>query len=261
MDDLLDTCEEAAQAGDRALRNWRHRFTAREKAPADLVTDADLASQAAVRAVISARFPDDLFVGEEQDSHLDGRNSSRRTWLVDPLDGTTNYVHGFPAFAVSVAVSQRSELLAGVVQDPCLGECFRASAGGGAWLGSERLETSGAEAVQDALVGASLPHRVHADSPDLADLVSVVQVCQGLRRTGSAALNLAYVAAGRLDAYWANQINPWDVAAGVLLVREAGGVVTGIDGSEFDVWNPHFLATAGPKLHAAMLPLVGRARR
>jgi myo-inositol-1(or 4)-monophosphatase len=258
MGQLLEICEKAALAGVAELRAWEARFQTREKAPSDLVTDADLASQVAIRNVIGHHFPDDLFVGEEQDAHRKPSDASRRTWIVDPLDGTANYVHGFPAYAVSIAVVQGDELLAGVIYDPTRDESFRAEAGQGAWLGSKRLSTSGVQAVGDALVAVSLPHRVSRDSPDVANLVSVVPHCQGLRRSGSAAINLAYVAASRLDAFWASQINPWDVAAGILLVREAGGTVSGIDGRDFELWDPHFLASAGADLHADLLRLLKR---
>ncbi len=253
MKDLLKTCEEAARAGAQELLSWRGRFDAREKAPADLVTDADVASQAAVRAEIATNFPSHLFLGEENTTKLDALESDEHVWLVDPLDGTTNYVHGYPCYAVSVAVAHHRELLAGVIYDPVGDECFAAERGRGATCNGNAIHTSEVENVGAALVAVSLPPRVQRDSPDLADFVDVVQVCQAVRRSGSAALNLAYVACGRLDGFWATHIHPWDVAAGVLLIREAGGIVTGRDGAVFDLWNPHFVSAAGPKLHHDLL--------
>ncbi|MCI0334160.1 MAG: inositol monophosphatase [Planctomycetes bacterium] len=274
---LLETCEAAARAGGRELMAWRGRFGAREKGVTDFVTDADLASQAAVRRVIAARFPDHGFIGEEQEhsarsgqAHFASRTAQNEPipgradqlcWIVDPLDGTTNYVHGYPHFAVSVAVARGSELLAGVVYDPVADKCFMATAGGGAWCDRARLKTSAARNVGEALVAVSLPARVERDAPDLLDFIEATQVCQGVRRSGSAALNLAYVAGGALDAFWASHIHPWDVAAGVLLVREAGGVVSARDGSEFDLWNPHFLAAAGRELHGGLLSALTAYRR
>ncbi len=258
MSELLETCEIAARAGASELLAWRGRFQAREKAPADLVTDADLASQAAIRAEIAARFPHHLFVGEEKTSQVEVGDDDY-VWLVDPLDGTTNYIHGYPCYAVSVAVAHGSELLAGVIYDPLADEIFVAEKGFGAFCNGTRLETSGVTSVGEALVAVSLPPRVGPDAPDLADFVRVVQVSQAVRRSGSAALNLAYVAHGRLDGFWATKIQPWDVAAGVLLVREAGGVVTGRGGGEFNIWSPHFVSAAGPELHGDLLRVLGPA--
>ena len=258
MSELVETCELAARAGADELLAWRGRFQAREKAPADMVTDADLASQAAIRAVIAERFPHHLFVGEEQTIAVEV-GDDEDVWLVDPLDGTTNYIHDYPCYAVSVAVARGRELLAGVIYDPLTDECFSAEQGQGAHLNGERVQTSQVATVGDALVAVSLPPRVAPDAPDLADFIRVVQVSQAVRRSGSAALNLAYVACGRLDAFWATKIRPWDVAAGVLLVREAGGIVTGRDGGKFELWKPHFVSAAGTQLHADLLRVLGPA--
>jgi myo-inositol-1(or 4)-monophosphatase len=256
--DLSPVCESAARAGARELLAWRGRFQTREKAPADLVTDADLASQAAVRAEIASRFPTHGFVGEEQDSAAGMFDGDQFVWLVDPLDGTTNYVHGYPCYAVSVAVARGGELLAGVIYDPLADECFAARLGQGAWLNGTRVHTSDARSVADALVAVSLPPRIRRDAPDLVDFIRAVQVSQAVRRSGSAALNLAYVACGRLDAFWATHIHAWDVAAGVLLIREAGGVVTGRDGGEFELRNPHFISAANSELHRDLLQVLSR---
>ena len=253
MSELRETCERAARAGARELLSWRGRTNAREKGPADLVTEADLASQQAIRAVIGAEYPDHVFVGEEAADAAGALDPERFVWLVDPLDGTTNFVHNYPYYGVSIAVARGRELLAAVVYDPLADECFAAEKGCGAKCNGKRLTTSAVSSVADALVAVSLPPRVSRDAPDLADFIRVVQVCQAVRRSGSAALNLAYVASGRLDAFWATQIHPWDVAAGALLVLEAGGVVTGRDGRSFDLWNPHFVAAAGTTLHRDLL--------
>jgi myo-inositol-1(or 4)-monophosphatase len=260
MTELLETCEAAARAGGRELLAWRGRFQTRQKAPADLVTDADMASQSAVRSEILARYPDDSFVGEEQLLFEPIIAEDRSVWIADPLDGTTNYVHGYPFYSVSVAVARGNKLLAGVVYDPLTDECFAAERGCGASCNGERLTTSRIASVGEALVAVSLPPRVAADAPDLMDFVRVAQVSQAVRRSGSAALNLAYVASGRLDAFWATTINPWDVAAGILLIQEAGGVVTGRDGGAFDLWNPHFIAAAGDDLHRQLRGVLGNYR-
>jgi myo-inositol-1(or 4)-monophosphatase len=259
--DLLTTCEAAARAGGRELMAWRGRFETREKGVADYVTDADLASQAAIREVIAARFPNHDFIGEEQPPEKFPNRADQMNWIVDPLDGTTNYVHDFPCYAVSIAVARGSELLAGVVFDPVAGKCFSAAAGQGAWCNGDKLKSSAAKHVGEALAAVSLPARVHRDAPDLLDFVAATQICQGVRRTGSAALNLANVASGALDAFWASHIQPWDVAAGVLLVREAGGVVTARDGGEFNLWKPHFIAAASRELQGDLLSALTPFRR
>ncbi len=232
---------------------WRGRFKTREKGVCDLVTDADLASQEAIRRTIAARFPDHSFLGEEQAAEPTLVGAEQLIWIVDPLDGTTNYVHGYPNYAVSVALARGREVLAGVIFDPVREQCFAAAAGKGASLDGAPLKTSGVSELNESLVAVSLPARVRRDSPDLLDFIEAAQVCQAVRRSGSAALNLAHVACGTLDAFWATHIHPWDVAAGVLLIREAGGIVTARSGAPFDLWNPHFLAASCPKLHGDLL--------
>jgi myo-inositol-1(or 4)-monophosphatase len=258
IDECLETCEAAARAGGRELLARRGKFQSREKAPADLVTDADEASQDAIQRVIAARFPGHAFIGEEQPARKQLATGSEFTWIVDPLDGTTNYVHGYPQYAVSVALAAGEKLLVGVVYDPVANNCFSAAAGRGAWCDGVLMRTSRVTMVSAALAVVSLPAHVRRDSPDLRDFIEASLVCQAVRRTGSAALNFAYLAKGALDAFWARHIHPWDVAAGVLLVREAGGVVTSRDGAEFNLWKPDFLAAAGGELHAALLDALGR---
>jgi len=244
-----ETCEAAARAGGDELKSWRGRFKTREKGVSDLVTDADVASQAAVQGVIAAQFPNDAFLGEEQTSKSARPKNDELIWIVDPLDGTTNYVHGYPNYAVSVAVARGNDLLAGVIYDPVHDQCFSAAKGQGAWCDGEQLKTSSTTRISEALIAVSLPARVPRDSPDLLDFIEATQLYQAVRRSGSAALNLAHVAAGTLDAFWAAHIHTWDVAAGVLLIREAGGVVTGRNGKTFDLWNPHFISAASEPLH------------
>jgi myo-inositol-1(or 4)-monophosphatase len=251
--DWLATAETAARAGGAELRTWQGKFRTRNKGDRDLVTDADLASQDAIRRTIAARFPEHAFVGEETLHRSDSSKPEELQWIVDPLDGTTNYVHGYPSYAVSVALAHGNDVLAGVIYDPIRDQCFSAAAGRGAWCDGVRLRTSNVTRVGEALVAISLPAQVRRDSADLLDFIESAQVCQAVRRSGSAALNLAHVASGALDAFWATQIHAWDVAAGVLLIREAGGIVSSRSGESFDLWNPHFLAACGAELHGEML--------
>jgi len=256
IEELLATCEQAAAAGAEQLMAWRGRFTAQEKSARDLVTDADLASQAAVHAVISAKFGDHGFLGEEAPDLQE--LSKPYCWIVDPLDGTTNYVHDFPFFAVSVAVAKEGRLVAGVILDPIRQECFRAGLGLGSQLNGEPIATSTTTAVEQSLVAVSFPPNLEPESPDLRAFMQVAPRCQAVRRTGSAALNLAYVACGRLDAHWAYAIYPWDSAAGVLLVREAGGVTTSSRGGEFQLEDGDYATAATPELHQALMPLINQ---
>jgi len=188
FNDWLNTCEAAARAGGEQLRAWRGRFETREKGVCDLVTDADIASQNAIRDVIASRFPDHAFVGEEQAAEATSPRADQFAWIVDPLDGTTNYVHGYPNYAVSVAIARGQEILAGVIYDPLRDECFSAAAGRGARCNGELIRVSTTATLADSLVGVSLPARVERRSPDLVDFVEIVQICQAVRRSGSAPL-------------------------------------------------------------------------
>lgn len=254
--ELLKVAEEAALAGARELNAWRGRFTARQKGRHDLVTDADLASERAIRAVISRHFPEHGVLGEE--APVREQLEREYCWVVDPLDGTTNYVHGFPCYGVSVAVARGAQLMAGVFYDPTREECFSAAAGNGATLNGASIATSDATKLGEALLAVSFPANLTRESPDLESFLQVAPKCQAVRRSGSAALNLAYVACGRLDGHWAHVIYPWDAAAGVLLVQEAGGVATGSDGRPFELAAGDYLTAATRELHTALVPLVRR---
>ncbi len=254
MPDYLKASEDAARIGGEILLSWIGRFKAREKAPSDLVTEADLASQEAIQEHLLGLFPDHGFLAEE-DAAIVGENGAYR-WIVDPLDGTVNYVHGVPQFAVSVALEIAGRVAVGTVWDPIAKECFTAEAGQGAFLNGERLQTSQVERLADAMVVASFPPKIQKGSAEIENFVNVLVSCQTLRRTGSAALNLSYVAAGRFDGYWATATKSWDVAAGFLLVREAGGVVTNLDGGPVDLDRPQFVAASNSMLLNELRPLV-----
>lgn len=251
---LQEVAEAAARAGAAELLRWQDTFTSREKSARDLVTDADLASQQAVAAAIRQQFPDHGFLGEE--------NPDRQQlllpycWIVDPLDGTTNYVHGFPFYAVSVAVAHEGQLAAGAIFDPTANECFTAARGFGSRLNGQVISVSRVTSLDQALVAVSFPPHPHLDDPDIQAFMRVSPECQAVRRTGSAAINLAYVACGRLDAHWAHAIHSWDSAAGVLLVQEAGGLVSSFAGEHYDVSKGDYFVAATRELFDQTLPLL-----
>ncbi len=238
MPDYITTCEQAARAAGRVLLDWRGRFAVREKGPADLVTEADVAAQNVIRQILEAAHPNVEFVGEESAAadlqHIAATDkqhaASPLRWFVDPLDGTTNYVHGLPGWGVSIALTQGDDVLAGCVFDPISESMFLAEQGQGAYCNGNRLQTSSVTALRDALVAVSFPTTVNRNSPEINCFLEMLPQIQAFRRLGSAALNLCHVAAGQMDAYWASNVQAWDVAAGILFVREAGGIVTGLRG-------------------------------
>ncbi len=254
MPDFLPLCEQAARAGGAVLLDWMDRFEVREKGPSDLVTEADLASQKVIRELLLNVFPSHGFLGEEG---ADERGDGAYRWIVDPLDGTTNYAHRLPQFCVSVALEKAGELIVGTVFDPLSGECFTAQKAAGAFLNGRPIRVSGVTQLANALAAVSFPARVERGSPLIQDFIEVLHRAQAVRRMGSSALNLAYLAAGRLDAYWATDTKIWDVAAGWLLVQEAGGVVTGLGGVPRDLAHPHFVSAATQQLHGQMLATLG----
>jgi myo-inositol-1(or 4)-monophosphatase len=273
FDDYMRVCEAAVRAGGQVVQDWAGRFDVRKKGPADLVTQADFASQEIVRRTVLTAFPDHCLLGEEAEPTCGagvspdqvrsaGVSPDQATetaapqgefrWIVDPLDGTTNYVHGVPHYCVSLALERNGRLLVGAVYDPVLGECFTAIEGRGARLNGQPIHASGVTALSEALAAVGFPPIVQPDAPDLRLFLELLPRCQAIRRTGSTALNLCYVAAGRFDLYGAYAARAWDVAAGVLFVREAGGCVTSPDGGEFSLEEARFLAAATPELHARL---------
>jgi len=265
MSDYLEVCEKAVRAAGAVLLDRMGRVEVREKARSDLVTEADFASQKVVRSMVLTAFPDHVVIGEEDQPPVGGppsglpRKEPECRWLVDPLDGTTNYVHQVPHFCVSLALERSGRLLVGAVYDPVADECFSAAAGEGARLNGKQIRTSKVSSRSQALATVGFPAAVDADSPDLKLFLAALPECQALRRTGSAALNLCYLAAGRFDASWCYSTKSWDVAAGVLLIREAGGVVTAPNGGPFVLDDAHYLAAANCQLHAELLMLFARA--
>jgi myo-inositol-1(or 4)-monophosphatase len=264
--DPLTVCEHAARAAGQVLSAWRGRFTATSKGPRDLVTDADHAAQAEVRRIVLGAFPHHGFVGEEGQGAatpppfgVAGHSGSGVRWIVDPLDGTTNYVHGFPAYCVSIALADGNDLVVAAIYDPLRDECFTARRGGGAFLDGRPIAAPAVRAADEAVAAVSFPAHVTADAPAVRDFLAVLPHVQAIRRTGSTALNLAYLASGRLHAFWVRRICCWDVAAGLLIAREAGCAVGGFAGQSdaVDLDAPAVIAASTPELLATLRRLLG----
>jgi len=246
LERFLKAACEAARCGGEILMDWRDRFSVREKSRANLVTEADEASQKAIHDVVRRQFPKHGFLGEE--GLNENPHDSAYQWVIDPLDGTSNYVHGFPYYAVSIALRRGNRLLTGVIYDPNRDEMFTAAVGQGAYLNGKPIRTSREEHLSNALGMASLPVAAAPGDSAVQRFVTALQHLQTVQRSGSAALNLASVACGRVDVFWSTSLHPWDVAAGVLLVEEAGGTVTNLRGDAIDILVPALIAASSRKI-------------
>jgi myo-inositol-1(or 4)-monophosphatase len=243
-----EVAERAAQEAGRLLRRAYGTVVAREKAPADLVTDADVASQRAITAVLAEAFPGHTLLAEEDGVVPDPGTPWR--WVVDPLDGTINFAHGFPLWCVSIALEHRGRLVVGVVHEPLTGMTFSASQGQGTTRDGRPVRVSAVTRLGAALIATGLPTDFAADAArQLAYFGRLSTGTHSVRRTGTSAWNLAQVAAGGCEVCYATALHPWDAAAGVVLVREAGGMVTGLDGEPYDLYRPGILASNG-RVHA-----------
>ncbi len=243
--------EDAARQAGAVLMEYVGKFHVKEKGRADLVTEADVAAQAKVKELVLNAFPEHALLGEEVMPGADAHRAAagRFRWIVDPLDGTTNYVHGMPHFCVSLALECGGELLAAAIYAPPVEECYTAVLGGGAFLNGRPIHVTTAREPEESLVGVGFPPAAGYDAPDVIGFMNILNACQAIRRTGSTAMNMAYVAAGRFDASWNFYTNPWDMAAGALLVTEAGGVLTDITGAAFCVDGHSYFVTATRELH------------
>ncbi|MCL2303967.1 MAG: inositol monophosphatase [Planctomycetaceae bacterium] len=247
----LKICEYAARAAGAVLKEKVGKIGFREKGQADLVTEADTQAQETIRKIVGKAFPDHEFLGEETpgasaDSYRNNPDSF--CWVVDPLDGTTNFVHQVPFFCTSIALARGNELLCGVVYNPVTEEFFSAEQGKGAFLNGVRLCVSNVKKPEDSLVAVGFPPNTQLDCEDLQAFLKAVPIAQAIRRSGSTALNLAYVAAGRFDAMWGYSTNAWDIAAGALLLQEAGGVIVSTNGGPIALEDPKFLCAANETL-------------
>ncbi len=237
----------ARKAGRGLIRDFGEveNLQVSTKGPSDFVSKADRKAEEVIREELTKARPNYGFLGEES-VETKGKDPTRR-WIVDPLDGTTNFLHGMPHWAISIALEHKGEIVAAVIYDPIKDEIFTAEKGAGAWVNDRRLRVSGRVNMSEMVFATGLPFAGRADLPEtLADLARILPRCAGVRRWGSAALDLAYVAAGRYDGYWERGLHAWDIAAGVLLVREAGGLVDGMAKDTNPVESGDIIAAAEP---------------
>jgi myo-inositol-1(or 4)-monophosphatase len=251
---------EAARAAGHLLRSELHgrRRIAFKGTPTNLVTEMDARAEALIVERLRAAFPDDAILAEEGGALAGG---SARRWLIDPLDGTTNYAHGLPIFSVSIGLAVEGRMALGVAYDPNADDLYVAERGAGAWLGDQRLAVSTTATLNESLLVTGFPYNLR-QTPDnnLAEFTAFTLRVQAVRRMGSAVLYLAHVAAGRVDGYWELRLGPWDVAAGALLVEEAGGRVTNLEGGPLDLDAPSVVASNG-RIHDEMLAVLKEVRR
>ncbi len=231
---LLNVMVKAARLAGRTLKRdfgEVEHLQVSLKGPANFVTAADSKAEEILRAELAKARPGYGFVGEETGRH-DGSDTTH-LWIVDPLDGTTNFLHGIPQFAISVALQREGAIVAGLIYNPATDEMFLTERGKGAFLNDKRLRVAGRRRLADSVISCGLPHLGRGDLElNRREMAAVQEKVAGLRRFGSAALDLAFIAAGRFDGYWERGLSPWDMAAGILLVREAGGYVTDLQGKD-----------------------------
>ena len=229
------------------------KLTVEQKAPNDYVSEVDRAAEAAIIEVLKTAYPQHSILAEESG---ESKTESDYLWIIDPLDGTTNFLHGFPQYCVSIALSVKGVVSQGVIYDPTRNELFTASKGGGAFLNDRRIRVSKRIHLQDCLIGTGFPTREMRNFDRyLAMFKDLTPKCAGIRRPGAAALDLAYVACGRYDGFWEMGLSAWDMAAGALMIKEAGGLVTDFAGND-DYLNAGTIVASTPKAFPALLQIV-----
>ena len=265
MSEILDFARNTAREAGTLLRAYAHRRheVGTKSTEIDLVTEADLASERLIVAAIREKFPRHTILAEEGQGDTQTLvGEAEHLWLVDPLDGTVNYAHGFPVWGVSLALAQGGEVTLAVTYNPLHDEMFWAERGRGAWLDGQRIGVSSAGRLRDALLATGFAYRrAELEDNNLREVNAMMPRVQGLRRAGAAVLDLAHLACGRLDAYWEMHLQPWDWAAGWLLVEEAGGVVTDMRGEPFALAKNNMAASNSAALHEKLLDVLTQARQ
>jgi myo-inositol-1(or 4)-monophosphatase len=255
---LATAVQAVIKAGAMQLAGIDH-LRIEKKGAIDLVTQIDREVEQMFRALIAERFPEHVVLAEEFEARGDRQNEAEYCWVFDPVDGTTNYAHGLPIFCCACSLERHGRPIAAAIYDPSRRELFTAERGGGAWLNGAPMRVSPAETLIDSLLCTGFPYNVHTDSGYLLGLFSdFLGKARAVRRLGSAAIDLAYVAAGRFDGFWEVRLNPWDISAGALLIEEAGGHVSTLDGAPFNSRLGEIVASNG-RIHQAMVDVI-RAR-
>ncbi|HJR08803.1 MAG TPA: inositol monophosphatase family protein [Pyrinomonadaceae bacterium] len=252
---MLDFAIETAREAGRVLaeRFGRASLEVTHKGDIDLVTESDIAAERLIVERIRSYYPRHAILAEESGaSEQVGAAASEYKWIIDPLDGTTNYAHGYPCYCVSVALERAGELVLGVIHDPTRDETFAAERGAGAALNGRRIRVSEIGDLNEAMVCTGYPYDVRGRDNFVRNFKNFILHAQGVRRDGSAALDLAYVACGRFDGFWEEGLRPWDVAAGALIIEEAGGRVSRYDDAPYDIYTPPIMASNG-LVHEAMM--------
>jgi myo-inositol-1(or 4)-monophosphatase len=256
---MLNTAVKAARRAAAIINRASFdidRVNVTKKRHNDFVTEVDQAAEQAIIEVLKTAYPDHAILAEESGASSNLHDESEHVWIIDPLDGTTNFIHGFPQYCVSIALQQRGQITQAVVFDPNRNDLFTATRGAGAYLNEKRIRVGRRDKLADGLIGTGFPFR---DMQGLDDYMQMFRIlterCAGLRRPGAAALDLAYVAAGRLDGFFEKGLHPWDMAAGSLLITEAGGIVGNFTGESEFLHKGQILA-GSPKIFAQMVPLL-----
>lgn len=253
----ITAARQAAQEAGSILNTlFGQKTLVRKKGEIDLVTEADIQSEKRVLEIITRAFPKDSIMSEEAGEY---QHLPQRVWLIDPLDGTTNFAHAFPFFGVSIALEVEGQVVLGIVYNPCTNEWFEAVQGEGASLNCQEIRVSNTQSLAESLLATGFPYDVPQD-PDgvVGRFKTMLTLSQGVRRPGSAALDLCYVACGRVDGYWEERLHPWDTAAGDVIVREAGGQVTDYAGKPYTPYSKTILASNG-LIHDEMMKALAKA--
>ena len=256
MHPMLNTAVKAARRGASIINRASFdidRIKVTEKKHNDFVTEVDQAAEQAIIDVLKNAYPDHAILAEESGASANLHDENENVWIIDPLDGTTNFIHGFPQYCVSIALQQRGQITQAVVYDPTRNELFTATKGAGAYLNEKRIRVTKRDKIADALIGTGFPFRGTDDLDEYMQMFRVMtEKCAGLRRPGSAALDLAYVATGRLDGFFEKGLQPWDMAAGALLITEAGGIMGTFAGESDYLYKGNVIAGT-PKVFAQMV--------